>query len=71
MADAEDYLPSNKRELYFLLGNIYFLNDQFSKAKQLYRNCMKLAPKPDMEAQLLNNLAFTSWMHAKQIKKTE
>jgi hypothetical protein len=32
---------------------------------------MKLAPKPEMEAQLLNNLAFTSWMHANQIKKTE
>ena len=71
MTDVEDYLPAHKRELYFLLGNIYFLNNEYSKAKQLYRNCMKLAPKPEMEAQLLNNLAFTSWIHAKQIKNLD
>jgi len=63
LVDVDDFLPGHRRELFFMLGNIYFLNKQFSKAKSFYRNCLKLAPKPKLEAQILNNLAFTSWVH--------
>lgn len=54
-----------------MLANIYVLNSNYSKAKSLYRNCLKSAPKAEMEAQILNNLAFACWKHEEIIKKNE
>ncbi len=48
--DIEEYLPGHKRDLYFMLGNINLLNEDFSKAKSYFRNCLKLSPKPKLES---------------------
>ncbi len=48
--DIEEYLPGHKRDLYFMLGNINLLNEDFSKAKSYFRNCLKQSPKPKLES---------------------
>jgi len=52
-----------------MVANIYVLNSNYTKAKSLYRNCLKSAPKAEMEAQILNNLAFACWKHEEMLKK--
>lgn len=46
-----------------MMGNINLLNGNYVKAKEMYRHGLKSAPQPVMEAHILNNLAFASWMH--------
>jgi tetratricopeptide (TPR) repeat protein len=65
-ATDEVLLPIHNKELTLLMGNIYFLNSDFKAAKALYRNCIKLAPKPQLEAMVLNNLACTGWYHQRE-----
>ena len=52
-----------------MLGNICFLEGDYRQAKDFYRNTLKMAPKPQLEADVLNNLAFTSWMHVVDLPK--
>ena len=53
------------------LQNVYFLKNEYQTAKNLYRNCIKLAPKPLLEAYTLNNLACTAWYHSSELDKTK
>jgi hypothetical protein len=53
-----------------MMGNINLLKGDFIKAKGMYRHGLKQAPQPLMEAHLLNNLAFTSWMHILEMPKS-
>lgn len=65
LVDVDDFLPVHKRQLLFMLGNIYCLNKQYDRSKAYYRQCLKLAPKAKDEAKLLNNLAYASWQHSR------
>lgn len=69
LVDADDFLPIHNKELNFLLGNIAFLSSDFPLAKALYRNTLKLAPQPKLEAMTLNNLAFTGFMSVMELPK--
>jgi tetratricopeptide (TPR) repeat protein len=71
LTNIEDYLPVHNKDLTFMLANINFLAGDHEKAKNMYRHVLKLAPKPILEAQVLNNLAFTSWMHVLTIPKLD
>jgi len=53
------------------MGNVYYLKSDFRTAKNLYRNVLKLAPKPQLEAYTLNNLACTAWYHHREAMKVE
>lgn len=53
------------------MGNVYFLQNDFRTAKSLYRNVLKLAPKPQLEAFTLNNLACTAWYHHREAMKVQ
>jgi hypothetical protein len=50
---------------------VYFLKREYQTAKNLYRNCIKLGPKPQLEAYTLNNLACTAWYHCSDLEKTK
>ena len=69
MIDIDDYLPTHNKELTFMMGNINLLNGDYVKAKEMYRHGLKSAPQPLMEAHILNNLAFASWMHLIELPK--
>ena len=55
--------------MYFLVGNIHFLKNDFKQSKDMYRQVLKMSPQPKLEAHILNNLAFASWMHVMEIPK--
>ena len=65
----DDFLPIHSKDLQFMLGNIYFLNSEYDKAKNMYRQTLKMSPRPELEAMLLNNLGFCSWMHVLDLPK--
>ena len=69
LADLDNFLPVHSKDLHFMLGNIYFLSGDFTKAKQMFRQVLKMSPRPALEAQILNNLAFCSWMHLLELPK--
>lgn len=69
MTDLDDYLPVQQKELNFMLANASFLSGNHSRAKTLYRHTLKQAPQPKLESQVLNNLAFCSWMHLLELPK--
>ena len=69
--EINDQLPLHTKELSFLLGNIYFLQNDFRTAKSLYRNVLKLAPRVELEAFTLNNLACTAWYHHRDAMKVQ
>jgi len=50
---------------------VYFLKNDFRTAKSLYRNCLKLAPRAQLEAFTLNNLACTAWYHHREAMKVK
>jgi hypothetical protein len=50
---------------------VYFLKSDFRTAKSLYRNCLKLAPRAQLEAFTLNNLACTAWYHHREAMKVK
>ena len=52
-----------------MLGNIHFLDGDYAKAKKAYRQTLALDLQPHMEADVLNNLAFSSWMHVLDLPK--
>ena len=68
-ADLDDYLPAHSKDLHFMLGNIHFLAGDFDKAKSMFRQTLKMSPRPALEAQVLNNLGFCSWMHLLDLPK--
>ena len=45
---------------------MYFLKNDYKQAKTLYRSCIKQNPKPQLEANVLNNLACTAWYHQRE-----
>lgn len=69
LMDIEETLPAHSKDLHFMIGNIHFLSGEFTKAKTLYRQTLKMSPKPVLEAQTLNNLAFCSFMHLLDLPK--
>ena len=69
LADLDDFLPVHSKDLHFMLGNIHFLAGDFDKAKSMFRQILKMSPRPVLEAQTLNNLAFCSWMHLLELPK--
>lgn len=52
-----------------MLGNIHFLSGDYEQAKSSYRQTLKMSPRPDLEALVLNNLGFCSWMHLLDLPK--
>lgn len=69
LADLDEFLPVHSKDLHFMLGNIHFLSGDFDLAKQMFRQVLKMSPRPALEAQVLNNLAFCSWMHLLDLPK--
>ena len=51
-----------------MTGNIHCLAGGQVDAKTYYRKLLKMGCQPKMEYQILNNLAFSSWMHLIDIK---
>ena len=51
-----------------MTGNIHCLAGGQDDAKTYYRKLLKMGCQPKMESQVLNNLAFSSWMHLLDIK---
>jgi len=50
MADLDEFLPVHNKDLHFMLGNIHFLSGDFVKAKAMFRQTLKMSPKPSLEA---------------------
>lgn len=50
LADLDDYLPVHNKDLHFMLGNVYFLSGDFDKAKGMFRQTLKMSPRPVLEA---------------------
>jgi len=71
LADLDEYLPVHSKDLHFMLGNIYFLSGDFDKSKSMFRQTLKMSPRPSLESKVLNNLAFCSWMHLLDFPKLE
>jgi len=69
LTDLDEFSPVQGKDLHFMLGNIHFLSGDFVKAKEMYRQTLRLNPKATLEAQVLNNLAFCSWMHLLDLPK--
>ena len=69
LADLDEFLPVHSKDLHFMMGNIHFLSHDFDQAKAMYRQTLRMSPKPTLEAQTLNNLAFCSWMHLLDLPK--
>ena len=69
IADQNDFYPVHTKELFFMQGNVHFLRGDYRRAKLMYRKVLKMGPKPELEAKLLNNLAFACWMHMLDIPK--
>ena len=69
LTDIDEILPTHSKDLHFMLGNIHFLSGDFVKAKTLYRQTLKMSPRPALESQTLNNLAFCSFMHLLDLPK--
>jgi len=71
LADLDDFLPVHSKDLHFMLGNIHFLMGDFNEAKSMYRQVLKMSPRPALESQVLNNLGFCSWMHLLDLPKLQ
>lgn len=71
MADLDEFLPVHSKDLHFMMGNIHFLMGNFDESKAMYRQVLKMSPRPVLEAQVLNNLGFCSWMHLLDLKKLQ
>lgn len=52
-------------------ANIHLLNGKHKDAKKCYRKLLQMDCNAAMKARILNNLAFSSWMHLIDIKKME
>lgn len=68
-ADMDDFLPVHSKDLHFMMGNIHFLSGDYKQAKSAYRQTLKMSPRPELEALVLNNLGFCSWMHLLDLPK--
>ena len=67
--DVDEFYPVHKKDLFFMVGNAHFLKGEYAKAKDRYRQVLKMGPNQKLESQILNNMAFTSWMHVLDIPK--
>ena len=62
--------PIDSSELYFMMGNISLLSGNQEDAKQRYNQMIdNLTLDDNIKAKVLNNLAFSSWVHLLDIKK--
>ena len=68
-ADLDDFLPVHSKDLHFMMGNIHFLSGEYDLAKSAYRQTLKMSPRAELEALVLNNLGFCSWMHLLDLPK--
>ena len=50
LADLDEFLPVHSKDLHFMMGNIYFLAHDFDQAKSMYRQTLRMSPKPTLEA---------------------
>ena len=69
LIDLEEFLPVHSKDLHFMLGNIQFLTGDYDKAKDMYRQTLRMSPRPALEAKVLNNLAFCSFIHLLDLPK--
>ena len=69
LIDLEEFLPVHSKDLHFMLGNIQFLTGDYDKAKDLYRQILRMSPRPALEAKVLHNLAFCSFIHLLDLPK--
>ena len=68
--DIEDsqFLPVHERELNLMEANISLLKEDFVTSKNLYRNALSM-PNDDLQmSHILNNLAYSSWQHKKELQ---
>jgi len=50
LADLDEFLPVHSKDLHFMMGNIHFLSHDFDQAKAMYRQTLRMSPKPTLEA---------------------
>ena len=50
LADLDEYLPAHNKDLHFMLGNIHFLSGDFDQSKAMYRQVLKMSPRPTLES---------------------
>ena len=50
LADLDEFLPIHNKDLHLMLGNIQFLSGDYVKAKSMFRQVLKMSPRPAMEA---------------------
>ena len=68
-AEGLKIAPVHQKELSLMMANISVLEKDYKTGKEELRNCLKLNFNPRVTAQILNNLAYASWQHGKQVKK--
>ena len=49
-SDLDEYTSTHSKDLHFMLGNIHFLAGDFEKAKGMFRQTLKMSPRPALEA---------------------
>lgn len=50
LADLDEFLPVHSKDLHFMLGNVHFLSGEFDTAKSMFRQVLKMSPRPVLEA---------------------
>jgi hypothetical protein len=66
---SDELLPLHHKELLFMVANVQLLNANHKDAKDFYRQLLKMDCNQELKAKVLNNLAFSSWMHLIDINK--
>lgn len=62
--------PVDSSELYLMMGNISLLSGNQVEAKLRYNQMLdNLQLEDQLKSKVLNNLAFSSWLHLLDIKK--
>lgn len=63
---TQGLLNTQRKELKLMLGTIAAYNDDFTRAKLHFRECLKEAPDNHIKGIALNNLAMTSFYQFQQ-----
>lgn len=69
--DNSEYYASHGRQLDLLKANLHLLQRDHKTAKVLYKNQLKLATSDTNTAKILNNLAYATWQHSKELGRWE
>lgn len=50
LKDVDEFYPVHKKDLYFMVANVYFLKGDYKRAKELYRQVLKMGPNAKLES---------------------